>query len=88
MPLRIGDLAAGCAGNRVAGGVSVTGNTGGSTLGANIVAGAMTVDNNSVGQVLIKANNVDGTLSCTGNAPAPSNGGATNTASTKSGAGL
>ncbi|MGH9281244.1 MAG: hypothetical protein ACRD12_24575 [Acidimicrobiales bacterium] len=84
-PLRIGDPANGCPGNRIAGDVRITGNTGGLTLGANTVSGNMTVDNSTVGMVVVKANTVFGTLGCAGNSPAPVNAGQTNTAATKTG---
>ena len=84
-PLRIGDPAAGCAGNRIAGDVRLTGNTGGLTLGANMVSGNVTVDNNTVGTPVVKANNVFKTLGCAGNNPAPVNSGQANTAATKTG---
>lgn len=84
-PLRIGDPANGCAGNRVAGDVSLTGNSGGLTLGANTVSGNVTVDNNTVGTPVVKANNVFKTLGCAGNNPAPVNNGQPNTAATKTG---
>lgn len=84
-PLRIGDPASGCAGNRIAGDVRLTGNTGGLTLGANMVAGNVTVDNNTVGTPVVKANNVFKTLGCAGNNPAPVNNGQVNTAPTKTG---
>ena len=84
-PLRIGDPANGCAGNRVAGDVRLTGNTGGVTLGANTVSGNVTVDTNTVGTVVVKANTVFKTLGCAGNSPAPVNNGQPNTAATKTG---
>jgi hypothetical protein len=84
-PLRIGDPASGCAGNRVAGDVRLTGNTGGLTLGANAVSGNMTVDNNTVGLAVVKANTVYKVLGCAANNPAPVNIGQTNTAPTKTG---
>ena len=83
--LRIGDPANGCAGNRIAGDVRLSGNTGGLTLGANTVSGNVTVDNNTVGQAVIKANHVFKTLGCAGNNPAPVNNGQTNTAAAKTG---
>lgn len=85
VPLRIGDPAAGCAGNRVAGDVVLTGNSGGLTLGANTVSGNVTVDNNTAGGPVIKANTVYGTLGCAGNNPAPTNAGQPNTAGAKTG---
>ncbi len=85
VPITIGDPANGCAGNRVAGDVSLTGNTAGLTLGANIVSGNVTVNNNTVGTDLVKANNVFKALACAGNTPPPTNAGQTNTAGSKSG---
>ncbi|MDQ6784584.1 MAG: hypothetical protein M3063_14330, partial [Actinomycetota bacterium] len=85
VPIRIGDPAAGCAFNRVAGDVSVTGNTAGLTLGANIVSGNVTVNNNTVGTDVLKANNVSKALACVSNSPPPTNAGQTNTAGSKSG---
>jgi hypothetical protein len=65
--------------------VSLTGNSGGLTLGANTVSGNVTVDNNTVGTPVVKANNVFKTLGCAGNNPAPVNNGQPNTAATKTG---
>jgi hypothetical protein len=85
VPIRIGDPAAGCAYNRVAGDVILTANTAGLTLGANIVSGNVTVDNNTVGTDVIKANTISKALACAGNSPPPINAGQTNTAASKSG---
>jgi hypothetical protein len=85
VPIRIGDPAAGCAANRVAGDVSLTGNTAGLTLGSNIVSGNVTVDNNTVGTDIVKANTIFRALACAGNTPAPTNAGQTNSAGSKSG---
>ena len=85
MPVRIGDPAGGCAGNRIAGDVRLSGNTGGLTFGANTVSGNVAVDNNTVGAPVIKANNIFRTLGCAGNNPAPVNNGQVNTAATKTG---
>ncbi|MFN2607027.1 MAG: hypothetical protein ABR511_03890 [Acidimicrobiales bacterium] len=85
VPLRIGDPANGCAGNRVAGDVILTANTAGLTLGANIVSGNVTVNNNTVGTDVVKANNIFKALACSGNSPPPTNAGQTNTAGSKSG---
>lgn len=84
VPLRIGDPANACAGNQVAGEIRLAGNTGGLTLGANTVSGNLTVDNNTVGTVVVKAN-VSRALACAGNNPAPVNSGQANAAATKSG---
>ncbi|MDQ2825393.1 MAG: hypothetical protein M3Y04_00245, partial [Actinomycetota bacterium] len=85
VPIRIGDPANGCAFNRVAGDVSLTGNTAGLTLGANIVSGNVTVSNNTVGTDVVKANNIFKALACAGNTPPPTNAGQLNTAASKSG---
>ncbi|HJV08471.1 MAG TPA: hypothetical protein VJ653_02290, partial [Acidimicrobiales bacterium] len=84
VPLRIGDPAGGCALNRVAGGISLTGNTSGLTVGSNIVTRDVVVNNNA-GAIVIKGNTVGGTLGCTGNNPPPTNAGQVNSAGTKGG---
>lgn len=61
VPLRIGDPDSGCALNRVAGDVILTGNTSGLTLGANIVSGNVTVDDNA-GTTVVKGNTILRTL--------------------------
>lgn len=71
VPLRIGDPAAGCAGNAVSGGVSLTANQGGLTLGSNRVSGSVTVSNNTVGTPVVKANTIAATLDCAGNNQPP-----------------
>jgi YVTN family beta-propeller protein len=85
VPIRIGDPAAGCAGNRVAGDVILTANTAGLTLGANTVSGNVRVNNNTVGTDVVKANTIFKALACAGNTPAPTNAGQPNTAASKSG---
>jgi len=84
-PLRIGDPANSCAANRVAGDVVLTGNTAGLTLGADIVSGNVTVNNNTGSTDVIMANTIFKVLACSGNNPAPTNAGQPNTASSKSG---
>lgn len=84
VPIRIGDPAAGRAGNRISGNVTLTGNTSGLTFGADIVSGTVTVDNNA-GAIVVKANQIFSTLACSGNNPAPTNAGQTNTAGAKTG---
>jgi YVTN family beta-propeller protein len=69
-PFRIGDQARGCAGNRFAGSVNLTGNTT-STFSNNIVVGNVTVNNNGPGATLIFNNNIMGNLACAGNNPPP-----------------
>jgi hexosaminidase len=84
VPIRVGDPATGCAGNRFAGQVSLTGNVA-VTFGANVVSTNATIDNNGPGNTVIKANTVYGTLGCSGNNPPPTNAGQTNTAGAKAG---
>jgi subtilisin-like proprotein convertase family protein len=84
VPIRIGDPASGCAGNRLAGDVNLTGNLA-VTFGANIVSRHVSVNSNGPGATVIKANNIFGMLSCAANNPAPTNAGQVNTAGSKSG---
>jgi hypothetical protein len=84
VPIRVGDPATGCAGNRFAGRVTLTGNVA-LTFGANTVSTNATLDGNGPGQSVVKANNVFGALGCAGNAPAPTNAGQPNTGATKTG---
>jgi hypothetical protein len=84
VPVRIGDPAAGCAGNRFAGQVVLNANLA-VTFGANIVSHNVTVNNGGPGATVLKANTVFGTLACAGNSPAPVNAGQANTAAAKTG---
>ncbi len=84
VPVRIGDPAAGCAGNRFAGQVTMTNNLA-TTFGANMVSHTATFTGNGPGNTIIKANTFFGTLSCSGNVPAPTNAGQPNTAANKVG---
>jgi hypothetical protein len=84
VPIRVGDPATGCAGNRFAGHVVLTGNLA-VTFGANTVSHNATIDNNGPGSTVVKANTLFGTLGCAGNNPAPTNAGQVNTAATKTG---
>ncbi|HVL05012.1 MAG TPA: PQQ-dependent sugar dehydrogenase [Acidimicrobiales bacterium] len=83
-PVQIGDPAAGCAGNRFAGPVRVAGNRA-VTFGANTVTHNATIEGNGPGSTVIKANDVFGTLACSGNNPAPTDAGQSNTAGAKTG---
>lgn len=80
----IGDPATGCAGNRVAGDVTFTGNTAGVTFGANTVSRNVTVNGNA-GPTVIKATTTYGTLACSANNPPPTNAGQPNTSTTETG---
>jgi hypothetical protein len=84
VPIRVGDPAAGCAGNRFAGQVVLTGNLA-VTFGANTVSHNVTIDNNGPGQTVVEANSIFGTLACAGNNPPPTNAGQPNTAGAKTG---
>lgn len=84
VPIRIGDVASGCAGNRFAGDVVITGNLA-VTFGNNIAANLVRIDSNGPGNVTIKANTFLATLTCTGNSPPPTNAGTSNTGSSKLG---
>ena len=84
VPIRIGDPASGCAGNRLAGDVNLTGNLA-VTFGANLVSRNVNVNSNGPGATVVKANNIFGTLACAANNPAPTNAGQVNTAATKTG---
>jgi outer membrane protein assembly factor BamB len=83
-PVRVGDPAVGCAGNRVAGDVSLTGGIAGLTLGGNTVSGNARVDNNP-SLAIVKGNTIFATLACSGNTPPPTNSGEPNTAAAKTG---
>lgn len=78
VPIRIGDLATGCAGNRFAGTVAVNGNFA-VTFGSNIVSHNTVINDNGPGNTVIKANTFFSTLSCSGNNPPPTNAGQPNT---------
>jgi hypothetical protein len=84
VPIRVGDPAAGCAGNRFAGQVNLSDNLA-VTFGANTVSHNATVDANGPGNTVIKANTVYATLACSANVPAPTNAGQPNTAGAKTG---
>ena len=81
-----------CAGNVLNGGVTLSGNTAGFEFGGNSVTGASTVSNNTGSGPTVEdtkpeiEGNHFGSLGCTGNSPAPVDGGQVNTATgTKSG---
>ncbi|HUR22396.1 MAG TPA: hypothetical protein VMZ73_00845 [Acidimicrobiales bacterium] len=84
VPIRVGDPANGCAGNRFAGQVVLSNNLA-VTFGANAVSHPATINSNGPGNTVIKANTVFGTLACAGNNPPPTNAGQVNTAGTKTG---
>ena len=84
VPIRTGDPARGCAGNRFAGDVNLTGNLA-VTFGANIVSRNVNVSSNGPGATVVKANSIFGALACAANNPAPTNAGQVNTAASKTG---
>lgn len=63
----------------------LTSNTGGLTLGGNVISGNVTVDTNTVGTAIVKANTVFKALGCAGNNPPPVNNGQVNSAASKTG---
>ena len=85
------DTAMPCAGNTLGGGVTITGNSGGVELGGNpSIKGAVTVSNNVLAGSPVDAentapevehNSIKGSLSCTGNTPAPTDDSTPNTVS-------
>jgi hypothetical protein len=84
VPIRVGDPATGCAGNRFAGQVVLSSNLA-VTFGANTVSHNTTINSNGPGNTVVKANTVFGTLACAGNNPPPTNAGQPNTAGAKTG---
>jgi hypothetical protein len=77
-----------CAGNTLSGTANLSGNTGFLEFSANVVAGATTVNNNTTTIVVppenatateLEANQINSTLSCSGNVPPPTNDGKPNT---------
>jgi hypothetical protein len=66
-----------CAPNTIDGAVTLDANTAGVTLTGNSIAGAVTANANLAGTT-ISANTIGGALTCASNAPAPTNGGVTN----------
>jgi len=70
-----------CAADRFIGTLSLTGNTAGVVLGGSQTSGNVVVNDNSGGPITVKGNTIKpGGLACTGNNPAPTNSGQTNTA--------
>jgi hypothetical protein len=67
-----------CAGNTVAGGATISGNTAGLELGGNSISGGVTITGNTnpsgTGEDKapeINANTINGSLACSSNNPAP-----------------
>lgn len=84
VPVRVGDPDTTCAGNRVTGPVSLASNLA-TVFGANEVAGAASITGGGGGHTLLKANTFHRSLGCSGNLPAPANGGKPNTSTSASG---
>ncbi len=84
VPVRIGDPASGCAGNRFAGQVTLS-SVLATTLVANVVSHNATFAAGGPGATVIGANTFFATLACSGHDPAPTNAGQPNTAPTKTG---
>ena len=70
VPVRIGDAARGCAGNRIAGQVNLIGNMA-VTFANNIVSASVIANDNGPGQTDIRSNNIYRLLACSGNNPPP-----------------
>jgi len=66
-----------CAANTIDGAVTLDANEQSVTLAGNSIAGAVTASANLLGTT-ISANTIGGALTCASNAPAPTNGGVTN----------
>jgi hexosaminidase len=80
------DLLSSCASNTIDGAITVDANHGTVKVANNLIAGAMTASANlggllGLGGTTISANQIGGALTCSGNTPAPVNGGASNTVS-------
>ncbi|MDX6720967.1 MAG: hypothetical protein QOJ63_3221 [Solirubrobacteraceae bacterium] len=75
------DLLGACAANTIDGAVTVDANHGAVLVADNQIAGAMTASANGLLGTTISANHIGGALTCSGNTPAPNNGGAGNTVS-------
>lgn len=84
VPVRIGDSTAGCAANRFAGPVTLSANLA-TTFANNTVSHDLSVAGNGPGNTVLRGNTILATLACTGNAPAPGNGGQPNSARAKTG---
>lgn len=84
VPIRIGDPAAGCAGNKWAGTVSLTANLA-TMMGGNTFARNVSVTNGGPGSTTIKGNTAYATLACSGNNPAPTNAGLPNSGPNETG---
>jgi hypothetical protein len=84
VPIRIGDTANGCAGNRFAGDVNLSSDLA-ITFGNNIATNNVNVNNNGPGYTIIKGDAITLALACFGNAPPPTNAGQADTAGSRSG---
>jgi hypothetical protein len=91
-PVLLGDAAddgaTGCAGSLVSGGMTLLNNHGGAEIGGNTLFGNIVLNGTTgSGSTLedaapeVEANNVQGSLSCAGNSPAPTDDGHPNTVS-------
>jgi hypothetical protein len=83
-PVLIGDSTRQCAGNRIAGDVTLTSNVAGVDVGDNQISGTMTI-NGTQGQAQVQHNTVFRTLACSGNVPDPTDNGRPNTAGARTG---
>jgi len=78
----IGDNGLPCPANVIDGAVTMDSNKGGTHLGGNSIAGAVTASGNvAPSGTIIENNHIGGKLTCSGNSPAPVNNGNGNTVS-------
>ncbi len=75
-PVVVG-AASGCSPNQIGGALSLTSNSGGTTVVGNTVGGG-TIARGNLNGLFISGNNINGSLSCFANVPPPTNGGVTN----------
>ncbi|GEM_PF-3433909 len=73
----VGDPTA-CAGNDINGAVTVTTSAAGYAISGNKINGGVTVTNNSGAGTIAGNTKINGNLACSGNSPAPTNGGKAN----------
>ncbi|MFN2608812.1 MAG: DUF642 domain-containing protein [Acidimicrobiales bacterium] len=80
-PVLVGNPSGGCPADTISGGLSITADTAGVTFAGNTVSRGAMIDTNTGGPVVVSANSfLTGSLECSGNAPAPTNPSAVNTA--------
>ena len=81
----IGSPGTGCAGNSIGSGVQLLANRAGLRFDSNRIGSGVQVKDTTGGPTIIRANTISGSLQCSGNNPVATNGGLSNTASSRSG---